>query len=647
MKHRTKKLIVYFLVAMLVGQLCGDDMLNVLAATISVSTDVVVDADSNDDYVFVSGGTKTFTVESGVTLSGKIDFSESTTTTNDILNNYGTISGDIITGDTHVIINNYGTISGGSFNVTSGSSLYNTGTVSSVTIEGGSLESVGGSIGTINDIGESYISLSDSTVETVTTGSSLNVNGAVQATSLSSAGIISDGDGSATVEVANYVKATGGVVDARVLVQKTTVIDASEGVGYSVFYNDTAYAMEAGTKGTILDSYGKKVTVPVPNNSHMVVGGVNDTTAYLPGESIEQVTLTSDAGYYFPEDYCSNITTDGKGSLTATRVSESKVTISYTLSEAESSDVTITVISASLKPKEQGSGSIEISNVYYGAEVKPVLTSDTNDVNNVKVEYKKKGAANNEYRTAQPTKVGSYTARATFAETDTYTSCTATTDFDITYLPIPNDAYVIRGDKGENGYYTSKVEIIPKDGYSVAKKLDGTYKDSLKFTSSQDATKVYFVKDETGEKTKGKILPDIKIDITFPIFSAKDGETYYGESLAVNISDNNLSVVTVNNTNMKIVDGKVQLILDSDNGSNYYRIYAKDAAGNSRRIGITIADEWLRTGVIPANRLVRLSMNTAYQLDGGLWKVSGDTTQYSGGQTFYVRAGGEYTFGTK
>lgn len=645
MKHRAKKLTAYILVAMLVCQLCGNDVLELLAATIEVSTDVSISEDTSDDYIYASGGTRVITIEAGVTLSGMVDFSQAASTSNDTLNNYGMITGNIITGNTSAQINNYGTISSGSFNLATGSILYNTGTVLSVTVEGGDLESEGGSIGTINDTAGSYISLSGCSVGTVTTGSSVNVSGTIQATSLSTAGIVSDG--TATVEVTDYVKATGGIVNAKVLVQKTTVIDTSEGSGYSVYYNDKEYAIAAGTNGSIVDAYGKKVLVSVPDNSHMTVSGVGDTVAYLPGESITQITLQSEEGYYFPEDYCSNVATDGAGSLNATRVNDSEVTISYTLSETESKDVTITLASASLKPKEQGTGTIEVADVYYGVEVEAILASETNDMDSAKVEYKKKGATNSKYRTTKPTKVGSYTARVTFAENATYTSCTATTDFDITYLPIPDYAYIIKGDKGENGYYISKVEIIPRDGYSIASKLDGSYKDSLEFTSSQDSAKVYFMKDETGEKTKGKKLPEIKVDITLPIMSATHGQIYYGESLTVDISDSNLSVVTVNNADVAISDGKAQLILDSDNGSNYYRIYAKDIAGNSRQIGITVADEWLRTGIIPANRLVRLSLNTAYQLDNGMWKVSGDTTQYSGGQTFYVRSGGKYTFGNE
>jgi len=647
MAQRVKKLVAYILVAILICQLCGDDVLVSLAATIVVATDETISEDTSDDYVYVSGGTKALTIEAGVTMSGNVDFSETTTDSNDTLNNYGTITGDIITGGSNAQINNYGTISSGSFNLTDSSILYNAGTISTVTVEGGNLEVVGGNVGIINDTAGSYISLSDCSVGTVTTGKTINVSGNVQATSLSTAGIASDGDGIATVEVTDYMKATGGIENTKVVVQKTTVIDASEGDGYSVYCNDKEYAINAGTNGTILDSYGKRVVVSISDNSHLTVSGNSDTAMYLPGEAITQITLQSEEGYYFPEEYCDSVAMDGKGSLTAIRVSESEVTISYTLSEVEEKDVIITLTSASLKPKEQGIGTIEVANIYYGAEVEPIIASDTNSTDGAKIEYKKKDAANSEYRTDKPTEVGSYTARVTFAENNTYTSCTDTTDFDITYLPIPDDAYVIRGNKGENGYYISKVEIIPKDGYSVASKLDGSYKESLEFTSSQDSVKAYLMKDETGEKTKGKMLPVLKIDITLPMMSATHGQIYYGESLTVDISDCNLSVVTVNNAKVKVSDGKAQLILGSDNGSNYYRIYAKDIAGNSRQIDITVADEWLQTGIIPANKLVRLSLNTAYQLDNGMWKVSGDTTQYSGGQTFYVRSGGEYTFGNE
>ena len=44
---------------------------------------------------------------------------------------------------------------------------------------------------------------------------------------------------------------------------------------------------------------------------------------------------------------------------------------------------------------------------------------------------------------------------------------------------------------------------------------------------------------------------------------------------------------------------------------------------------------------------VSLKKGTPYQLDEGTWNVSGDTTNYSGGITFYVEEDGEYEFTKK
>lgn len=664
MKQRAKRLMVYLLVTLLVCQAIGYDVLMVVAARITFDDELQITTDSSDDYIYLSGGAKTLTVAEDVTLSGNVDFTLEESSVENALVNNGTISGKILIGDAAARITNNGTITGdinmnestaqitnngtissGSFNLTTGSSLYSIGAISTITMEGGKLEIVGGSVGTILDTSASDIFLSGCTVGTVSTDSALNVNGTIQATNLTTDGIVSDAE--CTINVTDYIKATNGIQNTKIVVKQTTVVDASDGVGYSVYYKDKEYSMEAGTKGTILDSYGRKIDVVIPDNGHLTASGVDASTVYLPGDSIGQVTLKAEDGYYFPEDYSSSVTVDGAGTITVTRVDDSTVTIAYTLATKETKDVTISVAAATLKPKEQGVGTIEIADTHYGGEVEVILHSDTNDVQKAKIEYKKKDAPNSKYRTEKPTEVGSYTARATFAETDFYTSCTATVDFNITYLPIPNSAYIIKGNKGDNGFYVSKVEIIPREGYSIAEQLDGTYKKKLVFTSSQDAAKAYYVKNETGEKTKGQKLPEIKIDFTLPAISATHGEIYYGESITVDIKDANLSTVTCNNMKIDLENGKAQLILESNKGSNYYSIYAKDLAGNSRQIAITVADEWLRNGVIPANKLIRLSTNTAYKLDNGTWKVAGDSTQYVGGYNVYVRSSGEYTFGTE
>lgn len=645
MKKRRRKLLAYILVTILVCQLAGDDVLKLMAAEHTLYASYMVEEDSEQDFIFASGGI-TLTVEEGVTVSGVVDFSSASTGANNTLKNSGTIKGNIMTGSATGEIYNYGTILSPSFNLSSGSVLYNTGSVSNVTVEGGDLEVTGGSIDTITDTTGSYILLSGCSVGTVTSHGGITVEGTVSATSITAKGINSD-SGGATVNITDYVKIPEGINNAKLSVQKTTVIDVSEGSGYYVYYNNKQYPFAAGDKGSILDYYGKTVSVFSPEDSHIIVSGVSEGTAYLPGETADTITLRAEEGYYFPDNYCDSIVGDGAGTLTAKKVNDGEITISYVLSDKESKDVIISVEAANKKPKENGKGTIQISDIYYGGEFEVTLTSDTNDVDSAKIEYKKKSASDSSYSTEKPTKVGTYIAKATFKENDTYTMCEATTQFKIKYLPIPESAYVIKGDRGENGFYTSAVEIVPLHGYSVAGRLDGSYKKKLEFTSSKKNPKAYFKKNETGEKTKGTNLPELKIDFTLPYMSATHGTTYYGKSVTLDVSDANLCTVTCNNVEMTLTDGKVQLILDSNHGSSNYRIYAKDLAGNSRQIDITIAEEWLKTGIIPTNQLVRLIPNTSYKLAEGTWRVAGDTTQYSGGREVYVRSEGEYTFGNE
>lgn len=661
MKLRAKRLVVYLLVTLLICQSFGSDALMVLAEEITFDESMEITTDSSDDYVYLSGGEKTLTVSEGVTLSGRVDFLQATASSVNILNNNGTIIGDIKIGDSAAIITNNGTISGNismgestaqitnngtisssSFDLKTGSILNNTGKIEKVTVNGGELNVTGGEVGTINDSLGSYISLSGCTVGSLTTPSKVSVAGIIEGTSISVGGF--ETEGNATINVLESINIAGDVSDVAINIQENTNLANTGETSYSVNYDDKQYMISAGKSGTILDLFGKRVSVVTPENSHITYTGVSDT-AYLPGDMSAQITLKVEEGYYFPEDYCSKITHDGAGTLNTTRASDSEVTISYTLGETESEDITITLVAATQKPKEQGTGFITVSDIYYGAKVKAVLTSATNDINTAKVEYKKKDAADSEYSTKEPTKIGSYTARATFTESATHMGCVATTDFNISYLPLSNDLYVIKGNRGENGFYISKVQIIPKKGYSVANKLDGTYKDKLTFTSSQDESKLYFIKDETGEKTNGKKLSKIKIDLKLPEMSAVHGSIYYGETYTVDVSDANLSEVKCNDINVKVSDNKAQLILDSNHGFSSYCIYAKDLAGNSRQIDIIVADEWLKTGIIPANRLVRLSTGKAYRLDSGTWKVVGDATQYAGSQEVYIRSGGEYTFG--
>ena len=293
----------------------------------------------------------------------------------------------------------------------------------------------------------------------------------------------------------------------------------------------------------------------------------------------------------------------------------------------------------------EGVGSISVKDVYYGAQIKPVVASATNGSENVTITYKKKGAADSTYTTDVPKKVGQYTARAEFAKTATYKAVTATADFSISYLPSPQSPYGIDGTKGKNEYYTSAVTITPKQGYLIADALDGTYRDTLKISKSTDAFSVYLKKADTGEKTSGIQVTAIKIDKTEPSISgAEDGETIYGEQATLVVKDANLSRVSVNGKKIEFADGKATLLLYSQRGEETYEIIGKDLAGNTKKITITVAAEWTKKKEIPSGEKVKLYKNRSYKFGSKAFQVEGDATTYAGNATFYVGDDGEYVF---
>lgn len=87
----------------------------------------------------------------------------------------------------------------------------------------------------------------------------------------------------------------------------------------------------------------------------------------------------------------------------------------------------------------QGAGTVSLDGWTYGdAAETPVLQSDTNgtDSDSVTLEYKLSSLDDSAYTTDVPVNAGSYTVRATFAETAVYSSATATGTFTIAPRPV-------------------------------------------------------------------------------------------------------------------------------------------------------------------------------------------------------------------
>lgn len=242
-----------------------------------------------------------------------------------------------------------------------------------------------------------------------------------------------------------------------------------------------------------------------------------------------------------------------------------------------------------VKVKGIGKATVAVENVSYGKEPVPNAVSETNTGKEAKIEYKKASEEDTAYSETVPTAVGDYTVRATFAETDDYGAAVATKDFSIRYLETPEPPYTLVGTEGENAYYTSEVTVTPADGYRISKTLDGTYQDTLVIKETMEASDIYLVKKSTGEKTDAVVLQAINIDTADPILNVTDGETYKVKSKELEVTDANLSSVTINGVAQSVSGQSFKKNLEES--VNPYVIVAEDAAGRSVKVTIYVKTE--------------------------------------------------------
>lgn len=296
------------------------------------------------------------------------------------------------------------------------------------------------------------------------------------------------------------------------------------------------------------------------------------------------------------------------------------------------------------KERETGKGSVEVKDIYYGMKPDVMLSSDTNDAALAVLEYKMADAEDSTYTKTVPTKVGNYVVCATFPQNDEYKELKVTAKFRIQYLPAPEKEYTLEGTKGQNDYYTSNVIITPAQGYLIADKLDGTYKETLVLKDGTKLRSVYLKEKETGAKTDGVNLDEIKIKTEPPKMNLKDGEIYYEDSLSLVIEDMCLYQVLINGKQQELTGNQFSTSLKSNNGKKSYEIVAEDEAGNKNSIVVYVAATWTKTGKIPKGESVNLEAGKGYTLGSGSWQVAGDATSYSGNITVFVKSNGTYTF---
>ena len=145
------------------------------------------------------------------------------------------------------------------------------------------------------------------------------------------------------------------------------------------------------------------------------------------GSELEPMPLAFDGGNpvtFSIDSYSNNINPGAQTALvTVSGTGNYTGTLTLNFSIIENSDG---------RGAEDGIGTVSIDNWIYGSPPStPELFSPTNGINNVSVEYKLRGADNDDYTAEVPRDAGEYTVRAVFAAAELYPMCSDTVDFTI------------------------------------------------------------------------------------------------------------------------------------------------------------------------------------------------------------------------
>lgn len=125
-----------------------------------------------------------------------------------------------------------------------------------------------------------------------------------------------------------------------------------------------------------------------------------------------------------------------------------------------------------------------------------------------------------------------------------------------------------------------------------------------------------------------------------PVISGvTDGGVYEGDT-TFTVDGADLESVTVDGQEVSLTNNSYTIIADDLT----HRIVARNSAGGETVCEITVNKKSSATSEITDAGTYTLAAGTAYTLGSGRWMVLGDNTVYEGGRSFYVSAGGEYSF---
>ena len=288
----------------------------------------------------------------------------------------------------------------------------------------------------------------------------------------------------------------------------------------------------------------------------------------------------------------------------------------------------------------------------------PVVSSDTNGIENIVYYYKEAGADDSTYTMVVPEKAGAYTAKAVFAATEFYQEVTKTADFQI--LPVQVVMQEGTAEFAQSGWYEGqpKPEPVVSSATNGVENITYYYKEQ----GADDSAYTVAVPDKAGKYTAKaifaatdlykeviktadfEILPNPsadEVDETAPVISGvTNGVTYYGDQ-AVTVTDEHLYTITVNGEAVEISNNRADITLTP--AEDVYKIIAVDEVGNKTEYTVEVLETWVRDGIV-TNGKKKLRRERIYKLGSGQWTIDGDSTVYSGGGSFYVKSDGEYNF---
>ncbi len=380
----------------------------------------------------------------------------------------------------------------------------------------------------------------------------------------------------------------------------------------------------------------KNLTVPIQLSSEAI-------SDLEPGEYTTELTVTVD-----PEIDITMTDDNPNDDVLPTQLTDLYSTI--TSDELNISiSVTIVIKGAEEEPEEEpeekkdGTGSVTVSDIFFGESVNCVISSSTNGTSKAVIYYKVDGASDSTYSMTVPTEVGKYNVKVIFPETDEYKEAEATATF--TIKPLPTPTYTISGTKGNGDWYKSDVVVTPQSGYKIGTSKV-SFSDTLSYSASSQATTIYFQNTATGAVTDGVSLQAFNIDKLAPAISnVQNNQTIYGDSVDVAVMDVNLSSVELDGTTVNFTGTGVTISLDSTDEDTEYVIEATDKAGNKTTIKFTLCAAWKESGIVPIGRAVTLEPGICYKLpDGNDYIIQGEDSVYVGGSSFYIGTEKTVTF---